>query len=136
MVVYVLTLYKGSPGTSPRGYLGIHGISDNPDNGRGMRDTFIANNGCTGEENPPPSVGSLTHVKTEYTCDIDPVTWITFVSVQQVFRLLSTTVSNRASTGRRSHSSPTRRRGGRQWITDICLARGMGVLQSILRRSC
>lgn len=78
--VCMLTSFAGSPGTASLGYLGIHGISDNPDNGRGMRDTFIANNDCTGEENPPPSEGSLTHVKTEYTCATNPVTWITFVS--------------------------------------------------------
>ena len=70
----------GSPGTSPIGYLGIHGIADGPDNGRGMRDMFIANNGCTGEENPEPGSGSLSHVKSEYICDGPPVSWITFVS--------------------------------------------------------
>lgn len=79
LVVHILTA-TGSPGTAPIGYLGIHGIADGPDNGRGMRDMFIANNGCAGEENPEPGSGSLSHVKSEYTCDGPPVGWITFVS--------------------------------------------------------
>ncbi|KAL2864493.1 alpha/beta hydrolase family esterase [Aspergillus lucknowensis] len=70
--------YECSPGTSSIGYLGIHGISDDPDRGRTMRDLYITNNGCTGEEQPAPSAGSLTHVKTEYQCSGPPVTWITF----------------------------------------------------------
>ncbi|KAH7324145.1 Alpha/Beta hydrolase protein [Stachybotrys elegans] len=70
--------YTCEPGTAPVGYLGIHGVSDNLDNGRGMRDMFLANNGCTGEENPQPAVGSLTHVRTDYQCNGPPATWITF----------------------------------------------------------
>lgn len=42
-------------GTDPVPYLGIHGVVDSVlsiDMGRAIRDTFIANNGCTGEELP------------------------------------------------------------------------------------
>ena len=46
-----------------------------------MRDRFVANNGCAATDAPEPEVGSLTHIKTEYTCDAGfPVTWIAFVS--------------------------------------------------------
>lgn len=62
--------------------MGIHGIDDNPDNGRGMRDVFIANNQCTGEENPEATPGS-PHVETDYECSGPPVTWVTFVSLPQ-----------------------------------------------------
>ncbi|RYP14761.1 hypothetical protein DL765_006176 [Monosporascus sp. GIB2] len=70
--------FECNPGTAPVGYLGIHGIADNPDNGRSMRDRFINNNGCTGEENTQPAPGSLSHVRSDYQCSGPPVTWITF----------------------------------------------------------
>jgi poly(3-hydroxybutyrate) depolymerase len=70
----------GNPGTAPVGYLGIHGIADNPDNGRSMRDRFANNNGCTGEEKPQPAPGSLSHVQSDYQCSGPPVAWVTFVS--------------------------------------------------------
>lgn len=45
-----------------------------------MRDRFLENNGCDAADAPEPEVGSLTHIKTEYTCDPEfPVTWIAFV---------------------------------------------------------
>ncbi len=69
----------GTPGTEPIGYLGIHGISDTPDRGRAMRDTFIGTNGCTGEEKPQATSGS-NHVRSDYQCTGPPVTWVTFVS--------------------------------------------------------
>jgi len=71
--------YTCEPGTSPRAYLGIHGISDRIEEGHEMRDRWLENNGCDAEEAPEPEVGSLTHTKTEYTCDPGyPVTWIAF----------------------------------------------------------
>jgi poly(3-hydroxybutyrate) depolymerase len=70
--------YTCEPGTAQVGYLGIHGIADNPDNGRGMRDRIMANNGCTGQENPPPAAGSTSHVRTDYECSGPPVSWVTF----------------------------------------------------------
>lgn len=67
------------------GYLGIHGIADNPDNGRGMRDMFLSNNDCTTkEEAPEPSSGSLMHSRTDYECSGPPVSWATFVSLNTV----------------------------------------------------
>ncbi|MBE3041440.1 hypothetical protein IMZ48_02430, partial [Candidatus Bathyarchaeota archaeon] len=71
--------WTGTPGTEALGYLGIHGIDDNPDNGRSMRDVFIANNECTGEETPQVLPGS-PHVRTDYQCTGPPVSWVTFVS--------------------------------------------------------
>lgn len=44
-----------------------------------MRDRFMANNGCSGEENPPPAVGSFAHVRTDYECSGPPATWVAFV---------------------------------------------------------
>jgi poly(3-hydroxybutyrate) depolymerase len=99
----------GNPGTAPVGYLGIHGIADNPDNGRSMRDRFISNNGCTGEENPQPGSGSLSHVRSDYQCSGPPVTWITFVSLIEstlgnTTFLFSKYSQNISSLGRRAHS--------------------------------
>jgi len=70
-----------SGGTSPVPYLGIHGISDsvlNISQGRGLRDKFVSNNGCTRQNAPEPSRGSRTHIKTVYSgCRSGfPVWWI------------------------------------------------------------
>ncbi|KAK7018662.1 hypothetical protein VNI00_018348 [Paramarasmius palmivorus] len=70
-------------GNTPIAYLGIHGIRDSVLNiagGRQLRDTFVQANGCTAQDAPEPSEGSLTHVKTEYAgCQSGfPVTWIAF----------------------------------------------------------
>ncbi|KAH8588479.1 Alpha/Beta hydrolase protein [Bisporella sp. PMI_857] len=72
-----------SGGNDPIAYMGIHGISDGTLNivqGRGMRDRFVANNGCNMIMPKEPVAGSKTHVKTEYTaCRAGyPVTWIAF----------------------------------------------------------
>lgn len=76
-------IFIGTPGTDAVGYVGIHGIDDNPDNGRGMRDTFISNNACTGDEAPQATPGS-PHVRTDYLCSGPPVTWVTFVSLLNI----------------------------------------------------
>lgn len=70
-------------GNDPIAYLGIHGVSDGTLNiagGRGLRDRFVKNNGCTSQSPKEPSPGSKTHVKTEYTgCKAGfPVTWLAF----------------------------------------------------------
>lgn len=72
-----------SGGTDPIAYLGIHGISDGTlpiAGGRALRDRFVANNGCTQITPKEPTVGSKTHIKTQYTgCKAGyPVTWIAF----------------------------------------------------------
>src|SRR3569833_2319231 len=53
-----------SGGTQPIAYLGIHGVSDNIGAGRGLRDTFVRNNGCTPQNAPEPAAGSKTHYLT------------------------------------------------------------------------
>jgi poly(3-hydroxybutyrate) depolymerase len=69
-----------SGGTQPVAYLGIHGVSDNIQNGRAMRDRFVANNGCTPQNAPEPASGSLTHIITVYSgCRAGyPVEWAAF----------------------------------------------------------
>lgn len=72
-----------SGGTSPVAYLGIHGVSDNVLNigsGRGLRDKFVQNNGCTKINPSEPAAGSGRHVKTDYSgCRAGyPVTWLAF----------------------------------------------------------
>ena len=72
-----------SGGTQPIAYLGIHGISDgtcNISGGRSLRDTFVRNNGCTAQNPPEPTAGSLTHVCTTYQgCKAGyPVEWCAF----------------------------------------------------------
>ncbi|MGW4064254.1 cellulose binding domain-containing protein [Amycolatopsis sp. NPDC004747] len=59
-----------SGGTQPVAYIGMHGIRDNVLNisqGRSLRDTFVRNNGCTPQNPPEPSQGSLTHIVTAYS---------------------------------------------------------------------
>jgi poly(3-hydroxybutyrate) depolymerase len=70
-------------GSKPMAYMGIHGINDGTCNiggGRGMRDRFVKNNGCTPQDAPEPSRGSLTHIVTTYSgCDPGyPVVWAAF----------------------------------------------------------
>ncbi|GIJ51434.1 hypothetical protein Val02_83200 [Virgisporangium aliadipatigenens] len=72
-----------SGGTQPIAYMGIHGLSDNVLNisqGRGLRDTFVRNNGCTAQSPREPAVGSRTHITTTYSgCRAGyPVVWAAF----------------------------------------------------------
>jgi poly(3-hydroxybutyrate) depolymerase len=72
-----------SGGTQPVAYIGIHGIRDNVlpiSLGRGLRDTFVRNNGCTPQNPPEPAQGSLTHIVTAYSgCRAGyPVVWAAF----------------------------------------------------------
>jgi len=69
-----------SGGTQPIAYMGIHGVSDNIQNGRALRDTFVRNNGCTPQNAPEPAPGSLTHIITTYSgCRAGyPVVWAAF----------------------------------------------------------
>jgi poly(3-hydroxybutyrate) depolymerase len=69
-----------SGGTQPFAYMGIHGISDNIGAGRGMRDRFVRNNGCTPQNPPEPAGGSRTHITTTYSgCRAGyPVVWAAF----------------------------------------------------------
>ncbi|WP_426506348.1 ricin-type beta-trefoil lectin domain protein [Dactylosporangium sp. McL0621] len=72
-----------SGGTQPIAYIGIHGIRDNVlpiSLGRGLRDTFVRNNGCTPQNPPEPTQGSLTHIVTYYSgCRSGyPVVWAAF----------------------------------------------------------
>ncbi|WP_089155493.1 ricin-type beta-trefoil lectin domain protein [Micromonospora sp. NBS 11-29] len=70
-------------GTQPVAYLGIHGLRDGTlpiSLGRSLRDQFVRNNGCTPQNPPEPSQGSLTHVVTYYSgCRAGyPVAWAAF----------------------------------------------------------
>lgn len=70
-------------GTEPVAYMGIHGLGDgtlNISGGRSMRDRFVTNNGCTPQDPPEPSAGSLTHTCTAYQgCTAGyPVEWCAF----------------------------------------------------------
>ncbi|QKV80010.1 RICIN domain-containing protein [Amycolatopsis sp. Hca4] len=69
-----------SGGTQPIAYMGIHGVSDNIGAGRGLRDTFVRNNGCTPQNAPEPAAGSKTHYLTVYSgCRTGyPVVWAPF----------------------------------------------------------
>ncbi|MFB9251258.1 lectin, partial [Sphaerisporangium melleum] len=72
-----------SGGTQPIAYMGIHGLRDgvlNISGGRSMRDRFVANNGCTAQNPPEPTQGSLTHRVTTYSgCRSGyPVVWAAF----------------------------------------------------------
>jgi poly(3-hydroxybutyrate) depolymerase len=77
------TLSGCAGGTQPVAYIGLHGLRDNVLNislGRGLRDTFVRNNGCTSQNPPEPANGSLTHVVTAYSgCRAGyPVVWAAF----------------------------------------------------------
>jgi poly(3-hydroxybutyrate) depolymerase len=72
-----------SGGTQPIAYMGIHGLTDNVlgiSLGRGLRDTFVRNNGCTAQNPPEPAQGSRGHIVTTYSgCRAGyPVTWAAF----------------------------------------------------------
>src|SRR5690606_26127758 len=69
-----------SGGTQPFAYMGIHGVSDNIQSGRNLRDTFVRNNGCTPQNAPEPASGSRTHIITTYAgCRAGyPVVWAAF----------------------------------------------------------
>lgn len=69
-----------SGGTQPFAYMGIHGINDNIGAGRGMRDRFVRNNGCTPQNPPEPAPGSRTHITTAYSGCREgyPVVWAAF----------------------------------------------------------
>ncbi len=69
-----------SGGTQPVAYMGLHGINDNIQSGRSLRDTFVRNNGCTPQNAPEPAQGSLTHIITVYSgCQAGfPVVWAPF----------------------------------------------------------
>ncbi|WSA42675.1 ricin-type beta-trefoil lectin domain protein [Streptomyces sp. NBC_01808] len=72
-----------SGGTQPVAYMGLHGLRDNVlpiSSGRGLRDTFVRNNGCTQQNPPEPGQGSLTHIVTAYSgCKSGyPVVWAAF----------------------------------------------------------
>ncbi|MCP2245925.1 ricin-type beta-trefoil lectin domain protein [Lentzea aerocolonigenes] len=84
VVVYSGAELSGcSGGTQPIGYMGIHGVSDNVLGiglGRGLRDRFVRNNGCTAQNAPEPGAGSRTHIITNYSgCRSGyPVVWAAF----------------------------------------------------------
>ena len=70
-------------GTQPIAYMGIHGLTDNVLGiglGRGLRDTFVRNNGCTAQNPPEPAQGSRSHIVTAYSgCRAGyPVVWAAF----------------------------------------------------------
>nr|WP_285739161.1 ricin-type beta-trefoil lectin domain protein [Kitasatospora phosalacinea] len=70
-------------GTQPIAYMGLHGLRDDVlpiSLGRGLRDQFVRNNGCTPQTPPEPAPGSLTHVVTAYSgCKAGyPVVWAAF----------------------------------------------------------
>ncbi|MEU7476873.1 ricin-type beta-trefoil lectin domain protein [Lentzea sp. NPDC042327] len=67
-------------GTAPVAYMGIHGVSDNIGSGRGQRDRWVRNNGCTPQNAPEPAAGSRTHIITQYAnCRAGyPVVWAPF----------------------------------------------------------
>lgn len=73
------TISGCSGGTQPVAYLGIHGISDNIQSGRSLRDRWLRNNGCAAQNAPEPARGSLTHIITAYSCRAGyPVVWAPF----------------------------------------------------------
>ncbi|MDX8032726.1 cellulose binding domain-containing protein [Lentzea sp. BCCO 10_0856] len=84
VVVYSGAQLSGCDGgNQPIAYMGIHGISDNVlgiAQGRGLRDRFVRNNGCTAQNPREPSPGSRTHIVTAYSgCRAGyPVVWAAF----------------------------------------------------------
>ncbi|HEX8864913.1 MAG TPA: ricin-type beta-trefoil lectin domain protein [Lentzea sp.] len=67
-------------GTAPVAFMGIHGINDNIGSGRGQRDRWVRNNGCTPQNAPEPGPNSRTHITTAYSgCRSGyPVVWAPF----------------------------------------------------------
>ncbi|KUJ47187.1 MULTISPECIES: cellulose binding domain-containing protein [Micromonospora] len=84
VAVYAGGLISGCSGGNGRiAYFGAHGIRDNVlgiSGGRSLRDRFVNNNGCTPQNPPEPSQGSLTHRTTTYSgCAAGyPVVWAAF----------------------------------------------------------
>jgi poly(3-hydroxybutyrate) depolymerase len=84
VVVYSGAQLSGCDGgNQPIAYMGIHGISDNVlgiAQGRGLRDRFVRNNGCTAQNPREPGQGSRTHIVTAYSgCRAGyPVVWAAF----------------------------------------------------------
>jgi hypothetical protein len=79
-----VVLYEGAQlsgcegGNDPIGFMALSGLADQitpigP--ARAMRDRFVMNNGCTPEDPPEPSPGSLTHICTSYSGCSHPVRW-------------------------------------------------------------
>lgn len=72
-----------SGGSQPIAYFAAHGLRDsvlNISGGRSLRDRFVRNNGCTAQNPPEPTQGSLSHRTTTYTgCRAGyPVVWAAF----------------------------------------------------------
>ena len=72
-----------SGGTQPIAYMGLHGGRDGRVTiaaGRLLRDKFVGNNGCSPQNPPEPSQGSLSHTCTSYAgCSSGhPVRWCAF----------------------------------------------------------
>jgi hypothetical protein len=72
-----------SGGSQPIAYLAAHGLRDSVlsiSGGRSLRDRFVRNNGCTAQNPPEPTQGSLSHRTTTYTgCRAGyPVVWAAF----------------------------------------------------------
>ncbi|GAA1812766.1 hypothetical protein GCM10009682_37530 [Luedemannella flava] len=72
-----------SGGSQPIAYMGLHGLGDSVlsiSNGRSLRDRFVRNNGCTAQNPPEPTQGSLSHRVTTYSgCRSGyPVVWAAF----------------------------------------------------------
>src|SRR4051812_23170703 len=70
-------------GNQPIAYMGVHGVTDNVldiSQGRGLRDRFVRNNGCTAQSPREPAAGSHTHIVTNYSgCRAGyPVVWAAF----------------------------------------------------------
>jgi len=85
-VFHAVVLYEGAQlsgcegGNDPIGFMALAGLADNVTRiagARAMRDRFVKNNGCTPQNPPEPSQGSLTHVCTSYSgCSSGhPVRW-------------------------------------------------------------
>ncbi|MER7165686.1 cellulose binding domain-containing protein [Micromonospora sp. NPDC000207] len=84
VAVYAGGQISGCSGGNGRiAYFGAHGIRDNVlgiSGGRTLRDRFVRNNGCTAQNPPEPTQGSLTHRTTTYSgCAAGyPVVWAAF----------------------------------------------------------
>jgi poly(3-hydroxybutyrate) depolymerase len=79
-----VVLYEGAQlsgcegGTDPIAFLALAGLADQVTRigpARAMRDRFVMNNGCTPQNPPEPSAGSLTHICTSYSGCSHPVRW-------------------------------------------------------------
>jgi hypothetical protein len=79
-----VVLYEGAQlsgcegGNDPIGFMALAGLADQRTPigpARAMRDRFVMNNGCTPQNPPEPSPGSLTHICTSYSGCSHPVRW-------------------------------------------------------------